>query len=116
MEFPRVGRVPTLPELFPSEEQHPPTPILDTLSRKKERRRDPNRPLDSWERYRALNDAMDEAYELDGPQQSRSALRAAGNGHSQRVRRHRGEPAGSRWRVRPQRAHRRRSAPRHLRR
>ena len=63
MEFPRLGRVPTLPELFPSEE-HPSTTILDTPSRKKERRRDPNRPLDPWERYRALNDAMDEAYEL----------------------------------------------------
>ena len=27
---------------------------------------DANRPLDSWERYRALNDTMDEAYELVG--------------------------------------------------
>jgi hypothetical protein len=33
--------------------------------RRKELKRllDPSRPLDSWERYRALNDAMDEAYE-----------------------------------------------------
>ncbi len=37
-------------------------------SRKKELKRsyDPNRQLDSWERYRALNDAMDEAYEVIG--------------------------------------------------
>jgi hypothetical protein len=35
---------------------------------KKELRRleDATRPLDSWERYRALNDTMDEAYELVG--------------------------------------------------
>src|SRR5689334_6706614 len=35
---------------------------------KKEQRRleDATRPLDSWERYRALNDTMDEAYELVG--------------------------------------------------
>jgi hypothetical protein len=34
--------------------------------RKKERRRqlEAARPLDSWERYRALNDATDEAYDL----------------------------------------------------
>lgn len=62
MEFPRLRSVPTLPELFPSED--PSTTTLDTLSRRKERRRDPNRPLDSWERYRSLNDAMDEAYKL----------------------------------------------------
>ena len=63
MEFPQLGRVPTLPDLFPSED-HASSAVLDTLSHKKERRRDPNRPLDAWERYRALNDAMDEAYEL----------------------------------------------------
>lgn len=35
---------------------------------KKEQRRreDATRPLDSWERYRALNDTMDEEYELVG--------------------------------------------------
>jgi hypothetical protein len=66
MESPGLGRVPSLPELFPSEERASvlDTINLDTISRKKERRRDPNRALDSWERYRALNDAMDEAYEL----------------------------------------------------
>ncbi|MBI1873192.1 MAG: hypothetical protein HYS05_04785 [Acidobacteria bacterium] len=31
---------------------------------KEQKRMDATRPLDSWERYRALNDAMDEAYEL----------------------------------------------------
>ncbi|MBI4476461.1 MAG: hypothetical protein HY654_04765 [Acidobacteria bacterium] len=31
---------------------------------KEHKRMDATRPLDSWERYRALNDAMDEAYEL----------------------------------------------------
>ena len=63
METPRLGRVPSLPDLFPSEETAS-LGVLDTVSRKKERRHDPNRGLDSWERYRALNDAMDEAYEL----------------------------------------------------
>jgi hypothetical protein len=32
--------------------------------REEKRREDAHRPLDAWERYRALNDAMDEAYEL----------------------------------------------------
>ena len=79
MEFPRLGRVPTLPDLFPSEDPSSPT-VLDTLSRKKERRRDPNRPLDAWERYRALNDAMDEAYELmdHGNREARFALLVMG--------------------------------------
>jgi hypothetical protein len=63
MESPRLGRVPPLAELFPSEEPAS-SGVLDTIGRKKERRRDPARPLDAWERYRALNDAMDEAYEL----------------------------------------------------
>jgi hypothetical protein len=41
----------------------------DDKARKKDlkelkRRLDSVRPLDSWERYRALNDAMDEAYDL----------------------------------------------------
>jgi hypothetical protein len=34
--------------------------------REQKRQEDSNRPLDSWERYRALNDTMDEAYELVG--------------------------------------------------
>jgi hypothetical protein len=34
--------------------------------REQKRIEDPHRALDSWERYRALNDAMDEAYELVG--------------------------------------------------
>jgi hypothetical protein len=34
--------------------------------REQKRQEDANRPLDSWERYRALNDTMDEAYELVG--------------------------------------------------
>ena len=40
----------------------------ESKARKKElkRQEDANRPLDSWERYRALNDTMDEAYELVG--------------------------------------------------
>jgi hypothetical protein len=38
----------------------------DIKARRKELKRllDDSRPLDSWERYRALNDAMDEAYDL----------------------------------------------------
>jgi hypothetical protein len=65
MEYPRPGGVPTLPDLFPSEEPVSPSsaPAPDPFTRKKERR-DPNHPLDAWERYRALNDAMDEAYEV----------------------------------------------------
>jgi hypothetical protein len=40
----------------------------ESKERKRELKRheDANRPLDSWERYRALNDTMDEAYELVG--------------------------------------------------
>ena len=40
----------------------------DSKERKREQKRleDANRQLDSWERYRALNDTMDEAYELVG--------------------------------------------------
>lgn len=34
--------------------------------REQKRQDDANRQLDSWERYRALNDTMDEAYELVG--------------------------------------------------
>jgi hypothetical protein len=38
----------------------------DIKARRKELKKllDDSRPLDSWERYRALNDAMDEAYDL----------------------------------------------------
>lgn len=36
------------------------------LKRQQKRLEDANRQLDSWERYRALNDTMDEAYELVG--------------------------------------------------
>jgi hypothetical protein len=36
------------------------------LKRQQKLLEDANRPLDSWERYRALNDTMDEAYELVG--------------------------------------------------
>jgi hypothetical protein len=36
------------------------------LKRQHRRLEDANRQLDSWERYRALNDTMDEAYELVG--------------------------------------------------
>ena len=45
-----------------------PADSLESKDRKREQRRqdDLNRPLDSWERYRALNDTMDEAYELVG--------------------------------------------------
>ncbi len=44
----------------------PATAAVDSKVRKKDLRRlnDPTRSLDSWERYRALNDAMDEAYEV----------------------------------------------------
>jgi hypothetical protein len=52
---------------FPSED---PSPSVDVAPegklRKKDLKRlyDPARPLDAWERYRALNDAMDEAYDV----------------------------------------------------
>jgi len=58
----------------------PPSAALDDESRllRKELKRiaDANRPLDSWERYRALNDAIDEAYEqIDlGNREARFAL------------------------------------------
>ena len=46
------------------------------LRREMKRLADVNRPLDSWERYRALNDALDEAYEqIDlGNREARFAL------------------------------------------
>jgi hypothetical protein len=54
---------PTDPE--PSEAADASADLADKR-RKKELKRlfDATRPLDSWERYRALTDAMDEAYEL----------------------------------------------------
>ena len=58
----------------------PTTPPEDDASRllRKEMKRlaDVNRPLDSWERYRALNDSLDEAYEqIDlGNREARFAL------------------------------------------
>lgn len=42
------------------------TPELKRHKKEQKRLEDVNRPLDSWERYRALNDTMDEAYELVG--------------------------------------------------
>jgi hypothetical protein len=42
----------------------PAAPDVSLLRKKRGRRFDPTRPLDNWERYRALNDAMDEAYEV----------------------------------------------------
>jgi hypothetical protein len=46
------------------------------LRREMKRLADVNRPLDSWERYRALNDSLDEAYEqIDlGNREARFAL------------------------------------------
>ena len=47
-------------------EPEAPAESRESKERKREQKRleDANRPLDSWERYRALNDTMDEAYEL----------------------------------------------------
>ncbi len=42
------------------------TPESKERKREQKRLEDANRQLDSWERYRALNDTMDEAYELVG--------------------------------------------------
>lgn len=42
------------------------TPESKARKREQKRLEDANRQLDSWERYRALNDTMDEAYELVG--------------------------------------------------
>lgn len=42
------------------------TPESKERRRLQKRAEDSNRQLDSWERYRALNDTMDEAYELVG--------------------------------------------------
>jgi hypothetical protein len=38
--------------------------VAEAREEKRRRLVDPTRPLDTWERYRALNDAMDEAYDL----------------------------------------------------
>ncbi len=47
---------------------HPLVPAKEAAASDKERKRQlgEHRTLDPWERYRALNDAMDEAYELTG--------------------------------------------------
>ena len=42
------------------------SPEAKERRREQKRQEDANRQLDSWERYRALNDTMDEAYELVG--------------------------------------------------
>lgn len=42
------------------------SPESKERKREQKRQEDANRQLDSWERYRALNDTMDEAYELVG--------------------------------------------------
>jgi hypothetical protein len=49
-------------------ERPAPAETHDSKEKKREQKRleDSNRQLDSWERYRALNDTMDEAYELVG--------------------------------------------------
>lgn len=63
------GSRPAAPTLRPEDEE--------MLRRKALKRHlDATRPLDSWERYRALNDAMDEAYELIdiGNREARFAL------------------------------------------
>jgi hypothetical protein len=58
----------------------PATPVDDeaarVMRREMKRLADVNRPLDSWERYRALNDSLDEAYEqIDlGNREARFAL------------------------------------------
>lgn len=44
----------------------PESPETKERKREQKRQEDANRQLDSWERYRALNDTMDEAYELVG--------------------------------------------------
>lgn len=57
----------SLPNPFPSEGPAAPAgSAQEPHLRKKDLKRlyDPTRPLDSWERYRALSDAMDEAYEV----------------------------------------------------
>jgi hypothetical protein len=56
----------TAVERPPAAEAPPESPEARERRRAEKRREDANRPLDSWERYRALNDTMDEAYELVG--------------------------------------------------
>jgi hypothetical protein len=69
-------RVPSEPSIGSS----PPGSVADEEAKllRKELKRmvDANRPLDSWERYRALNDSLDEAYEqIDlGNREARFAL------------------------------------------
>ena len=67
MDSQRVDSDSALLNPFPSEEPAPPADVpTEARLRKKDLKRlyDPSRPLDSWERYRALNDAMDEAYDV----------------------------------------------------
>ncbi|MBI3262826.1 MAG: hypothetical protein HYZ58_06720 [Acidobacteria bacterium] len=55
-----------LPEVIRIEVPRSPDELEEARRRKREQKRieDSTRPLESWERYRALNDATDEAYEL----------------------------------------------------
>ncbi len=67
MDSQRFDSDSALLKVFPSEEPAPPADVpTEARLRKKDLKRlyDPSRPLDSWERYRALNDAMDEAYDV----------------------------------------------------
>jgi hypothetical protein len=67
MDSQRVDGDSALLNPFPSEEPAAPDDIpKEPRLRKKDLKRlyDPARPLDAWERYRALNDAMDEAYDV----------------------------------------------------
>jgi len=54
------------PVALPAPAPEAPEDLEEARRRKREQKRveDATRPLESWERYRALNDAIDEAYEL----------------------------------------------------
>jgi hypothetical protein len=68
-------RVPTEPSIE-SDLPSPDDEEARLLRKELKRIADANRPLDSWERYRALNDSLDEAYEqIDlGNREARFAL------------------------------------------
>lgn len=70
-------RAPTGPSIGLDTSAAPPDDEASRLVRRQMKRlADVNRPLDSWERYRALNDSLDEAYEqIDlGNREARFAL------------------------------------------
>ena len=75
-----AGASPGAPELVPVDKSDPLRQVRKLGKKQKKILKDTHRPLDSWEKYRALTDALDEALELVdlGDHKARFALIIAG--------------------------------------